>query len=279
MGDLFKLTFKDSKEFLTVLSTGKEIELDILGLTTKLLQMRFKNIPLFNSNPEEVVQQLNVEITGSTQTIDIIDLYAESGMIPDVEQSQVHPPLYKLVNKTTITAMLVGEVRALYKAAGTWFHPYYNEITNKTINNIGWDVDTGFFYGRSRELTSYPQYHNRSFIRNYESNSLLALCWGEIWWALDNKIKCSVCYYCGTVYIPPSNNLRKATCGSKECKNKHLIDQKGGPEEYKKWERERQKKKNIGGKLGRPKKVNTAGETTKPKRPYVREVIKNGRNN
>lgn len=261
MENLFKLTFKDNKEFLTIARTGKQIEFDILGLTSKILQMRFQNPDLCQNDPEEIIQQLNIELTGSRQPITVIDLYVKSGSVPNFSDIDgIYQPLKEMVDKLTPIVMLVGEIHSLYEAAATWFHPYYSERTNEIINNIGWNVNTGFFYGRSRELISYPQYLNGTLIKNFESNSLLALCWGEIWWALEKQeIKCSVCYYCGSVFFPPKNNLRKATCGNKDCKKKHVIDQHGGLEQYKEWERDRHKKKNIGGKRGRPKKVNDKG--------------------
>lgn len=101
---------------------------------------------------------------------------------------------------------------------------------------------------RSTQVTTTPAIVNDTLARVHQSKGLLPLAWMEIWYALDHDIKARVCPYCAKVFIPSPFHPRTIHCQGDECKKTHLIKQKGGPDGYRKWERERkQKRKNKKG--------------------------------
>lgn len=63
-----------------------------------------------------------------------------------------------------------------------------------------------------------------------------------------NEIKTRECIFCGKTFQPTHYHPNVNHCHSPECKRMYKIEQKGGIEAYRKWERERkQKRKNKGG--------------------------------
>lgn len=92
--------------------------------------------------------------------------------------------------------------------------------------------------------------------RSYQSDNLFDLAWAEVINAAEKKLpRIHRCPYCGTVYTAPPNFPDKKTCGAPACKRHYLIDSKGGPEEYKKWEYDRKFKRTPGERpVGRPPK-------------------------
>jgi hypothetical protein len=109
---------------------------------------------------------------------------------------------------------------------------------------------------RSKQVTTHPETRSLMFsdelFRVHESiNGLLPLCWMEIWYCLEHKIRARVCPYCGRVFKPPINNPHTKHCNDRNCKRLSFIDSRGGPEQYREWERNR--KKIPGGKRGRPR--------------------------
>jgi hypothetical protein len=109
---------------------------------------------------------------------------------------------------------------------------------------------------RSKQVTTHPETHSLmlpdELFRVHESvNGLLPLCWMEIWYCLEHKIRARVCPYCGRVFKPPINNPNTKHCNDRNCKRLSFVDSRGGPEKYREWERNR--KKIPGGKRGRPR--------------------------
>lgn len=97
---------------------------------------------------------------------------------------------------------------------------------------------------RAKQVFSSPSITKEgNLIRICESAGLLPLAWMEIWFALDHGIKVKICHHCAKLFAPSPFHPKTEHCQSNECKKAHLIKQKGGLEEYRKWERERKKKK------------------------------------
>lgn len=147
----------------------------------------------------------------------------------------------------------LAEVVALYAIIKIWFDP--REVSSGQRKAKHWlrAADNNFFFKhRCREYHSCPTFVNHRFTFVHDSPGILPLCWVEMLHGLQGKLKASVCPYCHNVYLYPSNNFRKATCGSAACKKAYLVEKHGGVEGYRSWEAER--KKNSGGKRGRPRK-------------------------
>lgn len=97
---------------------------------------------------------------------------------------------------------------------------------------------------RAKQVFSSPSVTKEgNLIRIYESAGLLPLAWMEIWFALDHGIKAKICHHCAKLFVPSPFHPKTTHCQSNECKKAYLIDRKGGIDGYRKWERERKKKK------------------------------------
>jgi hypothetical protein len=135
----------------------------------------------------------------------------------------------------------------------TWLDP--REVNGGQVITKFWlgDADNNYFFRhRCRQYYSCPTVVDKRFRLVHDSPGILPLCWAELLNAVQLQEKASVCPFCHTVYRFPYNNYRKATCGKPECRKEYLIRQHGGLEGHRAWEIER--KKNKGGKMGRPKK-------------------------
>jgi hypothetical protein len=86
---------------------------------------------------------------------------------------------------------------------------------------------TYYFYERLQQAPAYPEAHEGQLRRVHESDSLLALAWSEVWYALDFKIRARICPYCSKVFPVPANNPRKNNCLSKGCKKSYEIERHG----------------------------------------------------
>lgn len=75
----------------------------------------------------------------------------------------------------------------------------------------------------------------------YKSDSFLALAWIEIMWALDHEIYARTCQSCGTVFRLGGPYTRKFYLCSPACRRQRRIDNRGGLEELRQYNRERQR--------------------------------------
>ena len=115
--------------------------------------------------------------------------------------------------------------------------------------------ETLHLFPRQKQIFSIPQINELGqIVRANRSNSILALCWAEIWYALEHDVKAGCCSFCGDVFLFPERNFKKAHCGSSNCKQAYIVEQHGGSEKYKEWESSR-KKKPSSTKRGRPRKT------------------------
>ena len=151
-----------------------------------------------------------------------------------------------------------SEVLSLYGLIVTWLDP--REVASGHLIAKQWlgDASNDFFFKkRCRQLRSSPTAVSGRFALVHDSPGILPLCWAELLNALQHEQKVSVCPYCHNIYRFPINNYQKLTCGQPTCRKAQLIHKHGGIEGYRAWEAER--KKNSGGKRGRPRK--TSSET------------------
>lgn len=147
-----------------------------------------------------------------------------------------------------------SEVLALYGLTVAWLDP--REVAGGQLFAKQWvgDPDNYYFFKhRCRQFHFAPTVVSGRFTLVYDSEGLLPLCWAELMHALLYKLKAGVCPYCHKVYLYPGNNYQKAHCGEAACKKAHLVYRHGGSAGYSAWEKER--KKNSGGKRGRPRKT------------------------
>lgn len=184
-----------------------------------------------------------LETTGSALILDkTVPIEFIAG---DVSEGIKNNPIYDCVN-------LASEIYTLKHAVHFWLHPKAGK-KNTAPSTMGQVND--YLFLRSNDLLSFPMFVDGEIVKVYFSNGLLPLCWAEIWYAIDHKIKAGVCPYCWDIFIYPNNNYQKAHCGSPECKRAHIINQHGGEEGYRKWESSRKKiSTEEKRKKGRPKK-------------------------
>lgn len=141
----------------------------------------------------------------------------------------------------------------------------YNVINNPEMPFIHEGKD-GFEFLANADLREYPKKVKTypSFSNDYKTNKLvmakihesdnpIALCWSEIWYALEHQIKARICPYCGKVFRIPPNNPNTKHCQSYKCKKANNIEKMGGIEKYLEWDRERKKRPKYR-KRGRPPK-------------------------
>lgn len=149
-----------------------------------------------------------------------------------------------------------AEALGLYGLIVTWLDPW--EVAGGQVNSKKWlgDEENNFFFRkRCRQFHVNPTVINKQFTFYHDSPGILPLCWAELLYALQKKQKASICLYCNNVYLFPSNNYQKCTCGQPACRKAYLINKHGGIKGYNAWEAER--KKNSSGKRGRPRKSQT----------------------
>jgi len=145
---------------------------------------------------------------------------------------------------------IYAEICALTHAAGHWLSP------GSSMPAIDFDLPIPLFNdqenlhalasyclnARAKEVRTMPAITEEGVLeRVHQSKGLLPLAWMEIWYALDHDINAKVCPYCAKVFVPSPFHPRTAHCQGDECKKAYLIQQKGGIEGYRKWERERKK--------------------------------------
>jgi len=164
------------------------------------------------------------------------------------------------------------EIRALRYAVKKWLregqkpHFYLNSFAAVLVEAPAGDLAEGFavecFLERCKQLYARPEMHQELFngqlVTVYITDTLLPLAWAEIWYALDHRLKFGVCPFCNGTYKIPVNAPWKGFCGEKECRKAKLINDHGGIEEYRKWERKRKnerKYRTTKKKRGRPKKL------------------------
>lgn len=164
------------------------------------------------------------------------------------------------------------EARALRYAVKKWLwegqkpHFYLDSFAAVLFDAPTGDLAEGFavecFLERCRQLYARPEMHQELFngqlVTVYITDTLLPLAWAEIWYALDHRLKFGVCPFCNGVYEIPVNAPWKSFCGEKECRKAKVIQDHGGIEEYRKWERKRKnerKYRTTKKKRGRPKKA------------------------
>jgi hypothetical protein len=71
----------------------------------------------------------------------------------------------------------------------------------------------------------------------YHSDSFLALAWIEILWALDHDIYARICQNCGKVFRLGGPYTRKAYLCSAACRRERRIENRGGLEELREYNR------------------------------------------
>lgn len=154
--------------------------------------------------------------------------------------------------------ILYAEVGALRFAVDNWLSPSAEQTAPIDLDtpllllapNIQIDFLPGLFAAyclkaRSAETSITPHLVKNKITRLHHSNTLLALCWAELWFALDHEIKARSCPYCGGIFIPSPFHPKAAHCQGSKCRRKHLVFQKGGKEKYLEWERKRKRKQRL----------------------------------
>lgn len=96
---------------------------------------------------------------------------------------------------------------------------------------------------RVAQVATNPEIINGKLVRLLKTSDILSLCWHEIWYCMEHDIKAKACPYCGCVFHPSPFHPNTAHCQSFYCKRKYIIEQKGGIEGYREWERERKQKR------------------------------------
>lgn len=133
------------------------------------------------------------------------------------------------------SVMFSYEILALSEAVRFWLSPTsIRSMKNSPVATLLNPVQrfsykrfNGFFYYRCNQLRMYPEFRDGKITTKYESLGILPLCWAEIWYALERKIRAGVCPYCGSVYLN-SKYKSKAHCVQSECK-KYYLREKNGP--------------------------------------------------
>lgn len=157
---------------------------------------------------------------------------------------------------------LLLEALAIIQVVNIWFNPKYldkkrdffkenkvksslKEIQNAEVDMRSQTLASLFFHVRCRSLRFMPFWDVKTgkLCVQYDSDDVISLCWGEIWQALQQNILAGICPYCGKIYLYPANSHYKASCLSKECKNKSIIARQGSEEAYRKYERDRKRKR------------------------------------
>lgn len=162
------------------------------------------------------------------------------------------------------------EVRALRYAVRRWVQerkgPYFHLTSFAAVlfEASPEDLAEGFavecFLERCKHLYIRPELHPKLFngqlVTLYTADELLPLAWAEVWYALGHHLRFGVCPFCSGIYPLPKHGPSKTFCGGRECHRAKLIQDHGGIEGYREWERVRKKKRKFGSKrkVGRPKK-------------------------
>jgi hypothetical protein len=152
-----------------------------------------------------------------------------------------------------IIANLLREIKLLHYSVVNWIDKKNFPQSNTHSDSEGDEIAALMLMQQNLLISPAKPFILFRIARHHESDSLLALAWTEVWYAIENNIQARCCPYCGVVFPLPSNNPQKATCLRPACKQKYEIDRHGGIESYREWERNRKK---VPSKRspGRPKK-------------------------
>lgn|GEM_PF-3031024 len=146
---------------------------------------------------------------------------AKSVQIPD--DPDIHKRLAAIQSEYGFAAM-DEEYRSL------WVNTYMEGILNHRLRSVSNEI-----------MITTDGHGNRGRSKLFHSDSFLALAWIEIMWALDHDIHAQICQNCGTVFRLGGPYTRKAYLCSAACRRERRIENRGGPEELREYNRIRKR--------------------------------------
>lgn len=188
-------------------------------------------------------------------------------------ETPLNPPYYPGPDDPTDTLFYFDlEMRCIFEVILKWIslaamksQPNFKQKKNNFFGStMFYGIDTAAYYFKTRceQLKISPIYPfygepdpekgRYPLARYHLSRSLIALCWAEIWYAVEYEIKAGICPYCGAIFVYAKNNRLKYHCGETSCKTAYNKAVKGPH-----WEAERKFTRISGRKPGRPKKNKT----------------------
>ena len=201
-----------------------------------------------NSQVEEAIYKFTSTVTGK-----------------EVNECPVNIPVWEKLFPDKSPFLL--EVSGLRHAVEWWLHKGHKPKVN--INALfavlfdgrdldvreGLAVDALLF--RSKQFYARPAMSGNDLfdgelITLYAADSLIPLAWAEVWYAVEHRLPFGLCPFCSGIYLIPNSAPFKSFCGGSKCRREKIIQDHGGIEGYRQWERDRKIKNS--GKRGRPKK-------------------------